>query len=178
MEIKVTKQMIDDCFDFIEGRRKKDGGRVLREVRGAKFPASLLLQENEQSALVDYMNGVNQKTIATRYNLPQRNNVFQIMKFRYAWQIELYWTYTAVTEFLKPVFSLPLEQVLPVGKKTDTTLIACYAEDIMTVGDFITTFTKYEVVVLKYRLKVEKTKDLVFNSIREACYAELKRQEC
>lgn len=173
MEVEITKQMIDELFDFIEGRRikKEQGGVVLRGVRGAKFPASLLIEPSEESPLTYYMDGIEQKHIAEKFNVSNRTSTFQKIKAKYARQIELYWTFTLVMDFLKPVLEMPIEEIFPKGEKQfDSAIVLCYQYEIMTVGDFLTSFVRYEVVTMKRRLRIAMFIDTIFGNIRETCY--------
>ena len=176
MDIKVTKQMIDATFDFIEGRRtKKEGnGVVLRGVRGAKFPESLLREPNEESPFSYYMDGKKQAVIATKFNMPKNMPVvYGRVGRRYARQIELYWTYTAVMEFIKPVCDKTIEKVFPTGTSFDPLIVRCYAQEIATIGDFLNAFVHYEVTTIrKHLIRAEiEIFDAVFANIRAACYA-------
>jgi len=176
MRIVVTRQMIDATFDFIEGRRtkKESDSVVLRGVRGAKFPASLLRSPDEESPLSYYMDGEKQAVIAETFNLPKNMPaVYGRIGRRYARQVELYWTYTAVMEFIQSICDKPIEIIFPSGGEYDALIIRCYENDIATVGDFLTTFVRYEVTTLRNRtLKITgETFDAVFANIRAACYS-------
>lgn len=176
MEIEVTKQMIDATFDFIEGRRtkKESSSVVLRGVRGAKFPESLLREPNEETPLSCYMDGEKQAVIATKFNMPKNMPVvYGRVGQRYARQIELYWTYTAVMEFIKPVCDELIENIFPTGKDFDPLIVRCYAQEITTIGDFLNTFVRYEVMTVKKRLIRAEIEvfDAIFANIRAACYA-------
>lgn len=176
MNIVVTKRMIDTAFDFIEGRRvkKESDGVVLRGVRGAKFPASLLRSPDEVSPLSYYMDGEKQAVIADTFNMPKNTPVvYGRIGRRYARQVELYWTYTAVMELIKPVCEKPIELIFPKGGEYDALIVRCYERDITTVGDFLTFFVRYEVTTLRNRMiKIKgETFDTVFANIRAACYA-------
>ena len=174
MRIQVTKQMIDEVFDFIEGRRQKNGGYVLRKVRGKDFPFNLLRQPEEASVLSEYMDGELQSNIMNKYHLNNKDytNVFRRVRNRYAKRIELYWNFISVMELIEPILQQPIEEIVAVkGKKIDSVIMACYRKDIMTIGDLIDAFTQYEVVVLVKQLNLEHgNKEIVFGDIRAACY--------
>lgn len=175
MEIAITKKMVDITFDFIEGRRvkKESDSVVLRGVRGAKFPASLLRSQDEESPLSCYMDGEKQAAIAEKYGMPSGVPVvFGRLGRRYARQVELYWTYTAVMEFIQPVTQKPIETAFPSGGEYDALLVRCYKRGITTIGHFLDFFVRYEVTTIRNRLlKITgEAFDVIFANIRAACY--------
>lgn len=176
MKIEVTKKMIDSTFDFIESRRlkKESNNVVLRGVRGDKFPANLLLEPNTESPLSCYMDGEKLAVIAEKFNMPKNMTViYGRIGQRYARQIELYWTYTAVMEFIKPVCDKPIESVFPTGNAFDPLIVRCYEQGVTTVGDFLDIFVRHDVLTVRKRLiRVQlEIFNAVFTNIRNACYA-------
>ena len=176
-DIKVSKQMIDEVFDFIEGRRvKKESGAkmiVLRGVRGAKFPQSLLRGQDEVSPLSRYMDGIKQVDIAAEFDLPTDNATYRRLGVRYAKKLELFWTYTAVMEFISPVLDIKIESVFPTEGEGEAVLLKCYQLGVTTVKDFLNLFVRYEVRTVRvFFLKCGTVIfDTIFKKIRRNCYS-------
>ena len=175
-DIVVSKQMIDEVFDFIEGRRIKKKSKIktiiLRGIRGENFPYNLLRREGEISPLSRYMDGVKQSDISKEFNLPKDNTTYRRLGLRYAKKLELYWNYKYVMSFTTSVLQKKIEDVFPRGGECETVLLSCYALNIVTVEDFINLFVRNEVKIIRTSLLKIRTElfDIVFKAIRNSCY--------
>jgi len=175
--VQVTKEIIDECINFIGGFKAADNGDTPLKlghiaVKCADFPESLLKFRKEKWNVViaDFNDGESLDTVASRSGLI-REEVYQI-KEKHKDRTTFYYKYKAFEAFARPISEKRLIELDDLPKALIATIESLSDCGIYTVGELIDLYVHNTL-----RAAQEKSvsmwrerKNLLFNVIRNECY--------
>jgi hypothetical protein len=167
--IEVTKELIDDCINFIAGY-KSDRSIRFYEVKNADFPNSLLKEKDKEKEIIELINnGTSSRATADKLNIAKGTVSRHVANYRN--RIAFYYEYMTFYHFIEPVLNKPIADVIDNTNKI--ILKNCSKLGVVYIRDFINIFThnNWNVVNKKYYPSLTKEmKKCVFDRIAAECY--------